>query len=288
MKIGLATQADLQDWEVDDTPLHAALAGRCELSRPVWDDPSVDWASYDAVLIRTTWDYNDKREAFLRWARAVPRLLNPAEVVGWNVDKTYLAELAERGVPIAPTVWCRGRVDVGEEMATRGWERAFLKPTNGATARETLRFSDPAAGQAHLERCLAAGEVMMLQPYLAEVETRGELSAVFFEGRLSHAVRKVPVAGDYRVQDDFGASDFPEEPTPRVRVLFERIWAALPFEGLLYGRIDLLESGDGHVVTEVELIEPSLFFRHAPGAAEVLAEALLRRAQGFSSSSLRL
>jgi len=277
MRIGLATQADLQDWEVDDTPLHRALADRCTLSRPVWDDPSVDWDRFDAVLIRTTWDYNDKREAFLDWARSVPRLFNPAAVVEWNIDKSYLADLERRGVPIAPTAWCRSTVDVAAEMAGRGWERAFLKPTNGATARKTLRFSDPAEGQAHLDRCLAEGEVMMLQPYLAEVETRGELSAIFFEGRISHTVRKVPVPGDYRVQDDFGARDFPVEASSAERALFEGIHASLPFEDLLYGRIDLLDSPTGPVVTEVELIEPSLFFRHAPETAVNLAEALLGR-----------
>ena len=277
MKIALATQAELQDWEVDDEPLHKALRSRCTLSRPVWDDLDVDWSAYAAVLIRTTWDYNARRDAFRLWTQRVPRLFNPAEVVRWNLDKSYLAELEERGVPVAPTIWCRESVDVAAAMAERGWERAFLKPTNGATARKTLRFHDPAEGQAFLDRCLSEGEVMMLQPYLAEVETSGELSAIFFDGRISHAVRKLPVAGDYRVQDDFGAADFRVDLRTEERALFEDIHARLPFPDLLYARIDLLESSAGLVVTEVELIEPSLFFRHAPESAEVLADALLAR-----------
>ena len=276
MRLALATQADLQDWEVDDAPFHAALAERCAFDRPVWNDPSVDWAAYDAVLIRTTWDYNADRDAFVRWARSVPVLFNPAEVIAWNVDKTYLRDLEERGVPCIPTVWEPTGGDV--DAALERWGRAFLKPTNGATARKTLRFSDRDEGRAFLQRCLDEGEDMMLQPYLERVEQAGELSAILFEGRISHAVRKVPVAGDYRVQDDFGASDFPVALTADQAALFERIAAAVPFDDLLYARIDLLESPRGLVVTEVELVEPSLFFRHAPGSAHVLATALVSRA----------
>lgn len=287
MRIALATQADLQDWEVDDAPLHAAVSAVAQLERPVWNDPSVDWSRYDAVLVRTTWDYNAHRDAFVAWARALPvPLFNPADVLAWNVDKTYLRDLQAAGAPIIPTVWCAETVDVAAEIA--GWDRAFLKPTNGATARKTLRFSDPREGQAFLDQCLAEGEVMMLQPYLARVEDRGELSAILFDGRISHAVRKVPVAGDYRVQDDFGATDFPVELTPDQRALFERIAAAIPFPTPLYARIDLLEDADGALqITEVELVEPSLFLRHAPGAAQVLTDALVRRVAATGSDATR-
>lgn len=278
MRIALATQADLQDWEVDDAPLHDALSQLAEVDQPVWNDPDADWSRYDAVLIRTTWDYNAHREAFVAWARSlrVP-LFNPADVLAWNVDKTYLRDLEQAGAPIIPTVWCPETVDVAAAIA--GWDRAFLKPTNGATARKTLRFSDWREGQAFLDQCLAEGEVMMLQPYLSRVEERGELSAILFDGRISHTVRKVPVPGDYRVQDDFGASDFLVDVTAEERVLFERIAAAIPFATPLYARIDLIEDDAGaQLITEVELVEPSLFFRHAPQAGEVLAQALVRRA----------
>jgi hypothetical protein len=242
----------------------------------------------------------ERRDAYVAWAghvAAVSRLFNPPGVVGWNTDKRYLQQLAQGGVPVAPTVWLpRGsRADVAALLAERGWRRAFLKPLVGATARETLRFdADPsgiARAQAHLDRLLPV-EGMMLQPYLARVETEGERSAVFFEGTgggptFSHSVVTVPVPGDYRVQDDFGARDAAVELTADERALAEAVvarvwrpglWPGEAGERLLYARVDLLRGDGGEsYVTELELVEPSLFFRHAPRAAEVLAAALLGR-----------
>lgn len=282
MKIALASCQDLPDWEVDDQPLREELARRASFEEHPWD-AQVDWSRFDAVLIRTTWDYSERVQDFVRWAEHVgraSRLFNPVEVVRWNTDKRYLRQLEQRGVPMAPTLWIEPgqRFDVAEAMDERGWPKAFLKPVVGASARLTLPFTDPSVGQAFLEECLARGEAMMLQPYLSRVEERGELSALLFDGRLSHGVRKIPMPGDYRVQDDYGASDFPEQLAPEQVGLVERICAALPFEELLYARVDLLEGEAGELlVTEVELVEPSLFLRHGPQAAEMLTEALLRR-----------
>lgn len=297
-RIALATCANLPGWERDDEPLHAALAARgVAFERPIWDDPRVDWSRYDLVVIRTTWDYAGKHAAFLAWAEALAgRLLNPAPVVAWNTDKRYLRALAQLGVPIAPSLW----FDVGEtpKLAQRaseaGIERGFLKPVVGANSLGTLRFDarDPAelaAAELELERMLAH-EAMILQPYLSAVEDEGELSVICFDGAVSHAVRKVPVAGDYRVQDDYGASDEPialsDELASVVAATFaglERIaaaegWAAaLP---LAYARVDLLrDAGGSLVLNELEIVEPSLFFRHDPEAGERFASALLNRAR---------
>ncbi len=298
MRLALATCSNLPTWEVDDRPLHEALVRRsAELHRPAWDDPTIDWAAFDLVLIRTTWDYQEKRDRFVDWAfrtAALTGLCNPAPVVAWNTHKRYLRELQTHGVPIAPTLWLdRGsRPDLGRLLAERGWRRGFLKPCVGATARETLRFeADPPGiqhAQAHAERLLPH-EDLMLQPYLPAVESRGEWSAVFFGGAFSHAVRKVPVPGDYRVQDDFGAHDEVYAPSQAERELAERTAALLhdrrgPCPGadgtpLLYARTDFLWDDQGDcVLTELEVVEPSLFFRHAPGAADHLAALVLERA----------
>ena len=276
--IALATCATVPDWEVDDRVFHDALAARGVDSRQcVWDDPQIDWSRFDLVVIRTTWDYQEKRDAFVAWAERLPvPLHNPAHVVRWNTHKSYLRDLEARGVPIIPTEWlARGTApDVASICARRGWRRAFLKPCVGATSRETLRFdaADPAA-QRHVERLLPH-EDLMLQPYLSAVETDGELSAIFIDGELTHAVRKVPVPGDYRVQDDFGAKDhaidFPDV------ALARRVVDAVG-EGLLYARADFLAAKEGLLVTELELVEPSFFFRHAHHAAERLAEAISMR-----------
>jgi len=289
MHIALATCAGLPDWEIDDAPLHAALTARgVTLARPVWDDPSVDWASFDACLIRTTWDYQEKRDAFIAWAErasAATCLLNPFPVVRWNTHKTYLRDLGERGLPVVPTVWLeRGTsADVGALTAAHGWPRAFLKPAVGATAHETLRFVCDEAGlataQTHVDRLLP-DETMLLQPYLSNVETTGEVSVLFIDGAVSHAVRKVPVPGDYRVQDDFGAHDEPYEASAELLDLARRFVDAVDHD-LLYARTDFLFDDDGAPrLTELELVEPSLFLRHGPSAADRLAEALLRRVRG--------
>ncbi len=280
MRVALATCRGLPDWEVDDRPLHEELARHVEVVQPAWD-AEVDWSRFDAVLIRTTWDYSERLDEFVAWAEhvgAVSRLFNPAEVVRWNTDKTYLRELQRRGVPMAPTVWISEPTELAPLLELRGWAKAFIVLVVGASARLTLPFTDPEVGQAFLDRCLAAGERMMLQPYLARVEQRGEISALLFGGELSHGVRKIPVPGDYRVQDDYGATDQPEQLSPEQVALVERIVAALPFPDLLYARVDLLEGDQGELlVTEIELVEPSLFLRHSASAAGMLTRALLSR-----------
>lgn len=246
-----------------------------EVVQPVWDDLMVDWTDFDAVLIRTTWDYMDRRDRYLRWAEGVPRLFNSAEVVRWNTHKSYLRRLAPQH--IAPTTWLSQGQDF--DLSTlRGTH--FIKPQVGASARETLRFEpgDPQA-QAWLDRLLAVEDVMV-QPYLARVETEGEVSAIVIDGVISHRVRKIPNPGDFRVQDDYGARDEPTAFTDSQERVVTEVLQRLPSE-LLYARVDLLALDDGTpVVTEVELVEPSLFFRHAPQAADALAEALLRRCAG--------
>lgn len=296
LRLALASCSQVPDWEVDDRPLHAALAARgVSVEQPSWDDPAVAWERFDACLIRTTWDYMERRPAYVSWAERVAAaspLFNAAAIVRWNTDKRYLADLERLGAAIIPTIWLEAgaRADLPELLSRHGWTRAFLKPAVGATSRETLRFdADPpglAAAAAHLERLLPR-EAMLLQPYLAEVETIGEVSAIFIDGELSHGVRKIPPPGDYRVQDDFGARDLPhrfgDAEVSQARALLDLVPAACPEwkpdgRPLLYARADFLPSGDGRLLlTELELVEPSLFFRHAPEAAERLAEALLAR-----------
>jgi glutathione synthase/RimK-type ligase-like ATP-grasp enzyme len=186
----------------------------------------------------------------------------------------------------------RGEHDLTAAVRERGIRRGFLKPLVAANARGTLRFDTTdakqlAAAQVHLERMTERVD-MMLQPYLDSVEREGELSAIFFDGALSHACRKVPVAGDYRVQDDHGAHDEPVVLEDEALAVCERTLAGMAacFERrgwdiaqpLLYARVDLLRDDGGRwVLNELEVVEPSLFFRHGPAAAHVLARALLRR-----------
>ncbi len=203
---------------------------------------------------------------------------------GWD----YLRELADRGVRTVPTEWVEAgtTVDVARVLRERAWTGGFLKPAIGATSRETLRFdTTPTAltrAQAHLER-LAARETMLLQPYLSSVEAGGEISAVFIDDQLSHSLRKLPPPGDYRVQDDFGATDEPFElDTTEQEQAAQAVHAAAAASGLreplLYARADFLRNDRGQLcLIELEAVEPSLFCRHDPTAADRLAAALTRR-----------
>ena len=290
MKIAIASCRELPEWEVDDRPLVEALEGLgVEVSVVAWDSP-VEWERFDGVLLRTTWDYADRIGEFLEWIDDVASrttLLNPAGVVRWNLDKRYLRDLEEAGVPIAPTVWLEAgsKVELATLLDERGWNRGFLKPVVGASARATRRFRrDEVGGAQQWLDPIVAVEGMMLQPYLESVEGEGEVSAICVEGVARHWVRKVPVPGDYRVQDDYGASDEPWGPDEAARRLAEatleaaKRWHKAP---LVQARVDLLRDQRGRwVLNELELVEPSLFFRHGVETAVKLAEAVVGKLRG--------
>lgn len=287
MVVALVSCASLPDWEVDDHHLVAALARRgVVVERPVWS-ADVDWGRYDGALLRTPWDYSDQLDRFLAWAdhaAAATSLWHGPAVLRWNLRKTYLAELEADGVPLAPTVWLAAGepCDVAALCAGRGWARGLVKPVVGASARETLRFGpgELGAAQAHVDRLLPT-EGLMLQPYLEAVEREGELSVILIDGVATHGVRKVPVPGDFRVQDDYGAHDEPHPVDGELASLASRaVQAAEARLGtrLLYARVDALRLGSGELVlNELEIVEPSLFFRHGAHAADALAEAFLAR-----------
>ncbi|MBX3393830.1 MAG: hypothetical protein KF841_00540 [Phycisphaerae bacterium] len=302
MNIALVTCRKLPDWEIDDRPLKTAFAARGAMTlHPTWDDASFDWTSCDACLIRTTWDYVPRRDEFVEWAQRVDKvtpIFNPPEIVRWNTHKGYLRDLELRGIPTIPTIWLKAGGEDShwrESMAERGWKRGFLKPVIGSAAHDTLRFDLTPEGTAsasqHLQR-LASGRPMMLQPYLSRVESEGEYSVILIDGQVSHAVRKFPVPGDYRVQDDHGGKDEPADLDAAVLTLARRIvqtagdWVSRPVDRpLLYARVDLLRDDEGNfVLTELELVEPSLFLRHGPATADCLADALLKRLEGRKSS----
>ncbi|MEE2789859.1 MAG: hypothetical protein VX589_21135 [Myxococcota bacterium] len=291
--IAVVTCQGLPDWEVDDHHLYRALdQSGVQWSLVAWDDSEVEWAHFGLVLLRTPWDYTDRSDVFRDWVRRVGdlgTLTNPSEVVLWNLNKTYLASLEQAGIPIAPSRWvARGApIDLAQLIDEAGWSRAFIKPQIGATARLTMPFSrdNVREAQAFIDEH-AAREGMIIQPYLESVEREGELSLIYFGGVLSHCVRKVPVEGDYRVQDDFGARDFPvDAEIEAVRIGEKALSAAERICGistpLAYGRVDFLRGPRGeYFLNELELVEPSLFFRHRPAAAEQLVAVCLSRMVG--------
>lgn len=280
-RIAIATCAQHAELVADDLPLMAALEEFGVAAAPlVWNAGEVEWGEFDGCLLRSVWDYHLHRADFLAWAEAaaatVP-LWNPPGVLRWNTDKGYLRELAAAGVATIPTVWLRrGEPARLEELLERpGWEDAVLKPSVDLGADRLVRVRR-GEGQALLDALLAEHDVLA-QPFLPAVEERGEVSLVFFDGEFSHAVRKLPRRGDFRVQSKWGGRAGAAVATEAQRELAARALAAVG-EPLLYARVDLVEDEAGEpLLIELELVEPNLYLASAAGAAERLATALAAR-----------
>lgn len=281
-RIALATCAEVPDLDDDELPLVAALSARGVEGVPaVWDDAAVDWPRFDLVVLRSTWDYAERRAEFLRWADSLPDVLNRPEVVRWNTDKRYLAELQGQGVPVVPTAF----LEPGEAFEPSD-RRFVVKPAVSAGGRRSASY-DPHDVRAaeHVRALHAAGDTAMVQPYADEVDEAGETALLYIGGAYSHTVGKdallaaPPPAGDVLFLPERIS---PREPSDGERETAERALAALPFSAadLLYARVDLLPSSDGPLVLEVELTEPSLFLRHGAGAVDRFADAIARAVRG--------
>jgi glutathione synthase/RimK-type ligase-like ATP-grasp enzyme len=283
-RIAAASCARVPQLDDDWLLLQAALAERgVEGTTAVWDDATVDWASFDLVVIRGTWDYFGRLEQFLAWARrvsATTRFLNPVSVVEWNTDKRYLRDLAAFDVPVVPTTW----VAPGKEWSAPGGE-FVIKPTVSAGAFETARYRSEEIDEAraHVIRLHQKGLVAMVQPYLPSVDDKGETALMYFGGRYSHAINKGALLrpgqgvveklwADMRITP---ATASAAQQAVADAALAAAAWVTEP---ATYARVDLLTDLDGGpVVIEVELVEPALFLQEAPGSAARLAEAISER-----------
>jgi glutathione synthase/RimK-type ligase-like ATP-grasp enzyme len=298
-RLALATCAELPELDADDHALRDALLERgVPTDVVVWDDPTVDWGTYPHVVIRSTWDYTDRPAQFADWTRKVERtstLLNPASVVGWNIDKTYLRDLEKAGLPIVPTIW----LDPERNLDSRAIHTRFpafgdfvIKPTVSAGSRDTGRYDAGVTQQrslaiTHAKNLLSVGRRVMIQRYLRQVDTAGETALVFIEGKFSHSIRKgALLEGPFREEQELFRYETltARDASDAERELAERVVAALPglapgVDGtLLYARVDLIPDDEGNpVVLEVELTEPSLFFAHSEGSAGRFADAIVAR-----------
>lgn len=276
------TTEDLSEFVTYDHLAVPPLAARgWEVEAVPWR-AGADWGSYDLVVIRTPWDYQDDPDAFLAVLAdvdAATRLENGLAVVRWNLDKGYLADLEEAGVPIVPSLRREGLTADGlaELFGDLEADEIVVKPTVSANADGTFRLrrdrpeSWPAALAALAHRPLLA------QPFVAAVVDEGEYSLFTFGGRFSHAILKTPAAGDFRVQEEHGGRIRAVAPPPEMVATTDRALTAttgLLATSLLYARTDLVRHAGAWVVMELELIEPSLYFPFGDGAAERFAAAV--------------
>ncbi|MGE0492911.1 MAG: RimK family alpha-L-glutamate ligase [Vulcanimicrobiota bacterium] len=259
MRLALVTCAEFGLID-DDQFLVKALEARGLFASPVvWTGP-IDWSGYAAALVRTPWDYQGRLQEFLAFSRSVPvPLWHSPELIAWNASKTYLLELIPQ-VPVVPTL-------LDPDWDEVPWDEVVVKPVVGASARGLVRLR---RGQP-----LPTG---LVQPYLPSVACDGEFSLIFLDGRFTHAIRKQPAAGDFRVQEHLGGRSLPALASPTLIAQAEAVLACI--EPTLYARVDFLPGPQGWLLSELELIEPELFFRCCPQAAEVLADGIAARLAG--------
>lgn len=281
-RLALATYAAEPHLTVDDRLLLAPLAGRGVDATPVvWDDDAVDWSEFDGVMVRSCWDYYFRPREFGRWIDAVEAtgvpLWNPPAVLRWNAEKSYLHDLAARGVDVVPTRWVeQGATEsLASVLADTGWTRAVVKPAISAAAHHTWRTSiDEAPARESDFRALVSAGRVLVQPYLETIERDGEWSFVFIDGTFSHALVKRPKPGDFRVQAVHGGTERAAVAPPALIAAAESVVRA-GADGCLYARVDgCVVDGRLHLM-ELELVEPSLFLAEHPEAAGRLADALL-------------
>jgi hypothetical protein len=278
---GLVTCNQFPELSPDDRPLISEFAaiGR-EAAPVVWDDPGVDWSRFDLLILRSCWDYHLQIEEFRKWIDASEALgvalLNPPDLIRWNLHKSYLADLQKRGVSIPRTGWVEqgSTVDLRDFIWERGWKQAVVKPAVSAGAWKTHHVSESTMeeGQRSLDDLVRERDVL-IQEFLPEVVESGELSLIFIGGAYSHAVRKLPGTGNFRVGEENGGSDVAAAPGAEV---IERAGAILDRMSApsLYARVDGIERKGEFLLTELELIEPFLFFRHHPAARRRFASAV--------------
>ena len=287
MRIAFITSAAWADLSPDDRLAAAELTRRgTEVQPAVWNDPGVDWSAFDQAILRSCWDYHRRLPEFLGWLdhmeqTGVP-LWNPPALVRFNADKAYLGDLSAAGVPVVPTLRLeRGAsADLATILEERGWDEAVVKPAVSASAFRTRRARREEAGAVQPELAeMLTGSAVLIQPFLPEIQTRGEWSFLYFGGVFSHAVLKRPGEGDFRVQQELGGSAVPETPDPgllaQARAVIERIpgpW--------LYARVDGIELEEGFTLMELELIEPWLFLACHPEAPGRFADAVLGLQKG--------
>jgi glutathione synthase/RimK-type ligase-like ATP-grasp enzyme len=272
----LATCADLPDGEPGGQLLLDALAQRGIAARfAVWDDPDVDWEAARLVLVRSTWDYDGRRDEFLAWCRKVgDKLVNSVEAIAWNTDKAYLVDLGQTSLPVVPTVAVDEEGEIGPAVAA--FAPAVVKPRVGAGGRGVVVFDGEPGGPEGLDESRIARGPWVVQPLVASIRTEGETSVFVFGGDVVSQVVKLPAGEEIRVHEEFGGESKPVPVTSEAAQLAcEAVEVA---EGLLgvplpYARADLMRLDDGTLaLSELEITEPGLYLDVVPANAEAFAD----------------
>ncbi|HKX60017.1 MAG TPA: hypothetical protein VJN00_11640 [Steroidobacteraceae bacterium] len=283
-RIAFLTMHDPSGFVIDDELAVLPLARRgIQVETIPWDRAGIDWRQYALVVIRSTWDYQHKAREFLDVLEGIERLGvrldNGSEIVRWNMQKSYLRDLAGRGVEIVPTFWREGLrrgelVPLFEELRS---DEGVIKPVMSSNAQGAWRLDAKRARELAPEiEAYFAGRPLMMQPFERGITEEGEFSLVYLNGQHSHSLLKTPRRGDFRVQEEHGSAIVAITPEPALREAGDAAIAAVG-QKLLYARVDLVRSGNAFRVMELELVEPSMYLRIEPGAPDRFADAIASR-----------
>ena len=267
LNIAYLSMASLENFECYDSLTFEPMAHYgYKVTEIPWRD-EVDWSTFDYVVIRSPWDYQDDASSFLQVLNNIEassaQLLNPLRIIEWNINKHYLQDLASKGIPIVPTQW-------GENLTSAQLNATFkqfdadeliIKPAISANADDTYRIKRDSMDnflQSHAEKFMNRG--YLLQPFMSAIIEEGEYSLFYFNGELSHCILKTPKTDDFRVQEEHGGRlSLIDQPETDLVSCGQRCLEAIP-ERLLYARLDFVRYDHSFVLMEAELIEPSLYF----------------------------
>ena len=252
-----------------------------------WDNPDYDWSQTKAVVFRTIWDYFERYDAFSLWLETVKtktQLINSYPLIQWNIDKHYLADLSNKGIAIVPTVF----VDTGNHQSLaeickqQDWTDVVIKPAIAGGAFETYKVKAHERDEYESRfKKLVAVRDMLVQPFIKTITSKGEASLMVFNGQYTHAILKKAKAGDYRVQDDYGGTVHPYQPTAAEIQFAEQVFNCCdPMPA--YGRADIVwDKNDNILLGELEIIEPELWVRNHLESATAFAEGILQLIKGL-------
>ncbi|WGH76164.1 hypothetical protein P8625_03070 [Tenacibaculum tangerinum] len=245
-----------------------------------WDDATFDWSTTKYILFRTTWDYFDRFTEFSIWLNNVSKqtiLLNSEKIIRWNIDKHYLQDLQQNGVSICESYFIEKETQITLNELSKMYRLTdfVIKPCISGAARHTYKItSENLTEHEEIFSKLIAEEAMIIQPFQYNIVEKGEISLMVMNGKFTHAVLKRAKSGDFRVQDDFGGSVHNYTPTPEEIAFAENAVKAC-IELPIYARVDVFTDNSGNLaIAELELIEPELWFRNHPAAANELAKGI--------------
>ena len=275
------------DWYIDqvlleDRILKTALEEKgLHVIKKDWADKYFDWTTTKYAIFRTTWDYFERFDEFFIWLENTKNkttFINSEEVINWNIDKHYLQDLAKNNINIAPTLFIEkgDNITLKQLFEKTNWKEVILKPAISGAARHTYRVNhNNYMEHENIFQELTKVECMLFQSFLKNITLLGEISLIMIGGEYTHAVKKTAKKGDFRVQDDHGGSVQKYQPTKEEIIFAKNCLKASPFSPL-YSRVDIVYDNYNILsLSELELIEPELWFRNNPISANILAEEVI-------------